>query len=148
QPVVSRISAVDPTAGAPRGQNRSRYCPRPRRSPLALLPSKRSVRPRMTVLWEAAGPRLLRSAVCASVAVGGALPRPRPPRTKRRGSRTAAPIWPKLGAQSAPPLYPSALAAGRRLAPRPAPAARCSRGGGAPARVELLNRTRSHGRVG
>src|SRR5439155_19353384 len=73
---------------------------------------------------------------------------PRPPRTKRRGSRTAAPIGPKLGAQPAPPSYPSALAAGRRLAPRPAPAARCSRGGGAPARVELLNRTRSHGRVG
>src|SRR5258708_22602054 len=89
----------------------------------------------MTVLGEAAGPTLLRSAVCASEAGGGALPGPRPPRTKRRGSRTAAPIWPRLGAQPAPPSYPSALAGGRRLAPRPALAARYSRGGAAPARV-------------
>jgi hypothetical protein len=57
------------------------------RFPLALPPSKRSVRPRMIVLREAAGPRLLRSVVCASVAVEEALPRPRPPRTKTERRR-------------------------------------------------------------
>ncbi len=86
----------------------------------------------MTVLWEAAGPRPPRSAACASVAVEEAVPRPRPPRTKRRRFRTPAPIGPKRGAQPVPPLYSFALVVDRRLAPRSAPAARCSSGWSGP----------------